>query len=85
MPTERTLECDLKTEVDFVMPAKQTLECDLKTEVDFVPHGADFGCDYNSRLCAMRGGLKMQKTKSPFWKAKAKKSEKTSSLSLERA
>jgi hypothetical protein len=38
-------------------------------------------CDYNSRLCATRGGLKMQKTKSTFWKAKAnEKSEKTSSF-----
>jgi hypothetical protein len=38
-------------------------------------------CDYSSRLCAMRGGLKMQKTKSTFWKAKAnEKSEKTNSV-----
>jgi hypothetical protein len=38
-------------------------------------------CDYNSRLCATRGGLKMQKTKSTFQKAKAnEKSEKTSSF-----
>jgi hypothetical protein len=38
-------------------------------------------CDYNSRLCATRGGLKMQKTKSTFRKAKAnEKSEKTSSF-----
>jgi hypothetical protein len=38
-------------------------------------------CDYNSRLCATRGGLKMQKTKSTFRKAKAnEKLEKTSSF-----
>jgi hypothetical protein len=38
-------------------------------------------CDYNSRLCATRGGLKMQKTKSTFRKAKAnEKSEKTNSF-----
>jgi hypothetical protein len=38
-------------------------------------------CDYNSRLCATRGGLKMQKTKSTFRKAKEnEKSEKTSSF-----
>jgi hypothetical protein len=38
-------------------------------------------CDYNSRLCATRGGLKMQKTKSTFRKAKVnEKSEKTSSF-----
>jgi hypothetical protein len=38
-------------------------------------------CDYSSRLCAMRGGLKMQKTKSTFRKAKAnEKSEKTNSV-----
>jgi hypothetical protein len=42
MPAEQTLECDLKTEVYFMMPAKWTLECDLKTEVNFVPRGADF-------------------------------------------
>jgi hypothetical protein len=41
MPTERTLECDLKTEVDFVR-AERTLKCDLKTKVDLVPRGADF-------------------------------------------
>jgi hypothetical protein len=41
----------------------------------------DFRCDYSSRLCATRGGFKMQKTKSTFWKAKAnKKSEKTNSF-----
>jgi hypothetical protein len=51
-------------------------------EVDFrLPRGADFRCDYISRLCATRGGLKMQKTKSTFRKAKAnKKSEKTNSF-----
>jgi hypothetical protein len=38
-------------------------------------------CDYNSRLCATRGGLKMQKTKSTFRKAKVnEKLEKTSSF-----
>jgi hypothetical protein len=38
-------------------------------------------CDYNSRLCATRGGLKMQKMKSTFRKAKAnEKSEKTNSF-----
>jgi hypothetical protein len=61
---------------------EQTLICDLKTEVDFrLPHGADFRCDYSSRLCATRGGLKMQKMKSTFWKAKVnEKSEKMSSF-----
>jgi hypothetical protein len=38
-------------------------------------------CNYSSRLCATRGGLKMRKRKSTFWKAKAnEKSEKTSSF-----
>jgi hypothetical protein len=38
-------------------------------------------CDYSSRLCAMQGGLKMQKMKSTFRKAKAnEKSEKTNSF-----
>jgi hypothetical protein len=42
MPTVRTLECDLKTEVDLCR-AERTLRCDLKTEVDFrMPRGADF-------------------------------------------
>jgi hypothetical protein len=37
-------------------------------------------CDYNSRLCATRGGLKMQKMKSTFRKPKVnKKLDKTSS------
>jgi hypothetical protein len=45
-----------------------------------LPCETDFRCDYSSRLCATRGGLKMQKTKSTFRKAKAnEKSEKTSS------
>jgi hypothetical protein len=34
MPARKTLECDLKTEVNFV-PRGRTLSCDLKTEVDF--------------------------------------------------
>jgi hypothetical protein len=34
MPSKRTSEYDLKTEVDFV-PPERTLICDLKTEVDF--------------------------------------------------
>jgi hypothetical protein len=64
------------------MSAKQTLEYDLRIEVDFVPRGADFRCDYSSRLCATRGGLKMQKMKSTFRKAKVnEKSEKTNSFS----
>jgi hypothetical protein len=55
MPAERTLECDLKTEVDFVLRGanfemrleKSTLDCrvertlDATTLVDFVPHGVD--------------------------------------------
>jgi hypothetical protein len=46
-----------------------------------MPRGADFRCDCSSRLCATRGGLKMQKTKSTFRKAKAnEKSEKTNSF-----
>jgi hypothetical protein len=61
------------------------LRCDLKTEVDFSCRAKrTLICDYNSRLCATRGGLKMQKTKSTFWKAKAnKKSEKMSSFAAE--
>jgi hypothetical protein len=36
-------------------------------EVNFrLPRGADFRCDYSSRLCAMRGGLKMQKNEKHF-------------------
>jgi hypothetical protein len=41
MPAVRTLECDLKTEVDFV-PRGADFEMRLETEVDFVPRGADF-------------------------------------------
>jgi hypothetical protein len=82
--TERTLSCDLKTEVDFSCCAERTLECDLKTEFDFrFPHRANFGCDYSSRLCPTRGGLKMKKQKGLFGKPKRKKSEKTSSFAAE--
>jgi hypothetical protein len=51
-------------------------------EVDFrLPCEADFRCDYGSRLCATRGGIKMQTMKSTFRKAKAnEKSEKMSSF-----
>jgi hypothetical protein len=35
MPAERTLECDLKVEVDFSCRTGRTLRCDLKTKVDF--------------------------------------------------
>jgi hypothetical protein len=54
----------------------------LKTEVDLSCRtGRTLRCDYNSRLCATRGGLKMQKTKSTFRKAKANENaEKTSSF-----
>jgi hypothetical protein len=54
----------------------------MTLEVDFrLPRKADFRCDCSSQLCATRDGLKMQKTKSTFWKAKAnKKSEKTNSF-----
>jgi hypothetical protein len=71
------LRCDLKTEVDFSCRAERTL--DATTVVDFrLPCETDFRCDYSSRLCATRGGLKMQKMKSTFRKAKAnEKSEKT--------
>jgi hypothetical protein len=53
-------------------------------EVDFrFPCETDFTCDYSSRLCATRGGLKMKKTKSTFRRAKAdKKSEKTNSFAV---
>jgi hypothetical protein len=80
--TERTLECDLKTEVDFSCCTERTLECDLKTKVDFrLPSETDFRCDYSSRFCTTPGGLKMQKTKTTFQKAKAnEKSEKTNSF-----
>jgi hypothetical protein len=52
MPAERTLECDLKTEVDFE-PRGADFEMRLENEVDFVPRGADF----EMRLCAAQGGL----------------------------
>jgi hypothetical protein len=45
-----------------------------------LPCETDFRCDYNSGLCATRGGLKMQKTKSTSRKAKAKKIRETSSF-----
>jgi hypothetical protein len=49
-----------------------------------LPREVDFRCDYSSRLCATRGGLKMQKTKSTFRKAKTnEKLEKTSSFAAE--
>jgi hypothetical protein len=42
MPAERTLECDLKAEVDFV-PRGADFEMRLKIEFDFrVPHRVDF-------------------------------------------
>jgi hypothetical protein len=55
---------------------------DATTVVDFrLPCKADFRCDCSSRLCATLGGLKMQKTKSTFRKAKAnEKAKKTSSF-----
>jgi hypothetical protein len=46
-----------------------------------LPCETDFICHYSSRLCTTRGGLKMQKTKSTFRKAKANEtSEKMSSF-----
>jgi hypothetical protein len=58
------------------------LICDLETEVDFrLPCRANFQMRLQSRLFATRGGLKMQKRKSTFRKAKAnEKSEKTNSF-----
>jgi hypothetical protein len=58
MPAVRTLECDLKTEVDFV-PRGADFEMRLETEVDFVPCGVDFEMrlENRSRLCAARSGL----------------------------
>jgi hypothetical protein len=66
MPKERNLECDLKTEVDFVphgadfeMQHKndfscrtgRTLRCDLKIEVDFSCRTKrTLICDFGSRL-----------------------------------
>jgi hypothetical protein len=58
MPAVRNLECDLKTEVDFVPRGadfelrlkKSTLDCRVKRTldatavVDFVPCGADLRC-----------------------------------------
>jgi hypothetical protein len=59
MPAEQTLECDLKTEVDFVMPCgadfelrlkKSPLDCHVKQTldatavVDLVPRGVDLRC-----------------------------------------
>jgi hypothetical protein len=83
MPAERTLECDLKTEVDFV-PRGADFERRLENRSRlYVPCETDFTCDYRSRLCATRGGLKKKKTKSTFRKAKAnKKSEKTNSFAV---
>jgi hypothetical protein len=59
MPSKWTLECDLKTEVDFVsrgadfeMPCRADFRCNLKTEVDFVPHGVDLRC---KKLKALSG------------------------------
>jgi hypothetical protein len=46
-----------------------------------LPCETDFRGDYSSRLCATRGGLKMQKTKSTFRKAKVNEtSGKTNSF-----
>jgi hypothetical protein len=76
MLVERTLDCDLKTEVDFV-PRGADIICDLKTEVDFscraertyatlevdfrLSHGADIRCDYNSQLCVRWVDLRCKK------------------------
>jgi hypothetical protein len=64
------------------VPHGAEFRCDLKTEVDLSCRtGRTLRCDYNSRLCATWGGLKMPKTKSTFRKAKAnEKSEKISSF-----
>jgi hypothetical protein len=49
MPAERTLECDLKTEVDFV-PRGADFEMRLETEVNFrMPRGADFDMRLQNR------------------------------------
>jgi hypothetical protein len=58
MPAVRTLECDLKTEVDFV-PRRADFEMRLVTEVDFMPRGADFDMrlENGSRLYAAWSGL----------------------------
>jgi hypothetical protein len=87
MPAVRTLECDLKTEVDFVP---------LKTEVDFrMPRGADFelrlrkstlDCHVKRTLDATAVvdfvpcgvDLRCKKWKALSGKQKQKKSEKTS-------
>jgi hypothetical protein len=70
MPAERTLECDLKTEVDFVplgadferrlenrsrLCAAQSGLWNATEEVEFrLPCETDFRCDYSSRLGATR-------------------------------
>jgi hypothetical protein len=57
MAAERTLECDLKTEVDFV-PRDAYFEMRLKNEVDFrLPRGADFEMRSKSTLIVARSGL----------------------------
>jgi hypothetical protein len=78
---ERTWRCDLKTEVDFV-PRGADFEMRLKNRSRLWRRAErTLRCDYNSRLCATRGGLKTQKTKSTFRKAKAnEETEKTSSF-----
>jgi hypothetical protein len=81
MSAEQTVECDLKTEVDFV-PRGANFEMRLENRSDFSCRAKwTLTCDFGSRLCATRGGFKMQKMKSTFRKAKAnEKSEKMNSF-----
>jgi hypothetical protein len=72
----RTLECDLKTEVDFVMPRaadfelrlkKSTLDCrvkqtlDANAVVDFVPRGVDLRCKKRKELSGKPKRMKNQR------------------------
>jgi hypothetical protein len=77
----RSRLCDATWKPKSTLVAARSGLWNATEEVDFrLPCETDFRCDYSSRLCATRGGLKMKKTKSAFRKAKAKKLEKTSSF-----
>jgi hypothetical protein len=76
MPAVRTLECDLKTEVNFVMPRgadfelrlkKSTLDCrvkrtlDVTALVDFVPRRVDLRCKKRKALSGKPKRMKNQR------------------------
>jgi hypothetical protein len=59
---QRTLRCDLKTEVDFSCRMKRTL--DATTVVDFAPHGVHLRCKKRKALSGKPKQKKLEKMSS---------------------